>query len=273
MGRQRLDDYLAEVRHAVLQELDYEAEARNLRTFHHHFERRPGVRVPQPFEAWTRPSVLTMEYIEGQKFDEAVLGMHDWNRASGLLQRFVDTYAWMFHDLYQLHADPHPGNFILMADDTLVFLDFGCIKECDRRFADGVLDIMDACWQQDSLRASRLYQELGFGRPDADPAIYDPTLLRAHHEIFLAPFLEDEVFDFGSWDLRAQMQRFVRKHPAFLKMTPPAEGLLLARVMAGIKGLLNKTNARLNVHRMAVATARRRGRLTGEPRKAAGDAR
>ncbi|MGM0575683.1 MAG: ABC1 kinase family protein [Myxococcota bacterium] len=265
VDRRRLEDYLAEVRNAVVEESDYEAEAARLGRFHEVLSERPGVRAPRPFPEWTRRNVLTMEYVRGRKLDEALHEMPAGEEKDALLARFIDTYAWMFHELHELHADPHPGNFVLEEDGGLVVLDFGCVKRCDPAFADGILDIMDACWQRDDERAARRYRELGFGRNDAPEKIYDPTLLRRYHEIVLEPFLVDEAFDFGSWHLRARMQRFVLDNPAFLKLVPPAEGLLVMRVMGGIKGLLHKAGGRVNVHRMAVETARRCGRLTGPP--------
>jgi predicted unusual protein kinase regulating ubiquinone biosynthesis (AarF/ABC1/UbiB family) len=266
VDRRRLDDYLAEVRLAIIAEADYEAEGRNLDRFHAILAEREGVRVPRHYAEWTRPTVLTMEFVAGTKLDEALEAMTDTAARSALLMRFIETYAWMFHERLELHADPHPGNFIIDESGALVMLDFGCVKSCDPAFADGVLDIMDACWQQDDQRVARLYRELGFGRNDPDPRIFDPALLRRYHEIALAPFLHDAEFDFAAWDLRRRMQEFVMEHPVFLKLVPPAEGLLVFRVMSGIKGLLNKMGARLNVHRMAVETARRRGRLSAPPR-------
>lgn len=266
VDRRRLNDYLSEVRRAIIAEADYEAEGRNLDRFSMFLAERAGVRAPIHFAEWTRPTVLTMEFVAGQKLDTALAAMTDEAERTDLLTRFIETYVWMFHERLELHADPHPGNFIVDEAGDLVILDFGCVKSCDPAFADGVLDIMDACWQRDDERVARLYRELGFGRNDPDPKIFDPRLLRAYHEIALAPFLRDEAFDFAGWDLRRQMQGFVREHPAFLKLVPPAEGLLVFRVMSGIKGLLNKSGARINVHGMAVETARRRGRLSGPPR-------
>ena len=79
--------------------------------------------------------------------------------------------------------------------------------------------------------------------------------LRAYHEVILAPFLYDEDFDFAAWRLRSEMQRFLLRHPNFLRLVPPAEAILPARVMSGIKGLLTKLGARMNTYRMSIATA------------------
>ncbi len=265
LDKQRVERYLHEVREALLQEADYVAEGRNLARFHDIFASSDRVRVPRPFPEWTRRNVLTMEYIAGTKLDEALAARPVGPERDELLELFVETYAWMFHDLGELHADPHPGNFILDPEGRLAILDFGCVKTIDRRLSDGILDILDACWQHDDLRAATLYRDLGFGRTNGH-ALFDPDLLGEYHELVLSPYLGDAPFDFGAWELRAPMQRMFLEHPSFLRLTPPAGLIMVFRVMGGIKGLLNKLDCTLNVHRMAVDVARRNGRLTAEPR-------
>jgi len=150
-------------------------------------------------------------------------------------------------------------------DGELVFLDFGCVKDCDVRFTDGILDILDACWQNDDDRAAALYRELGFGGSDPDPGLFDPKVLRKYHEIALAPLITPGVFDFKAWQMRRDLQEFVFKHPVFFKWVPPASGLMTMRVMGGIKGLFHKIGAHVDVYTMAIDTARRAGRLTARP--------
>ena len=261
--RERLQAYLHEIRSAVLEESNYEAEAENLARFRTMLAEVEGVRVPRPFFEWTRRTVLTMEYIAGTKLDEALQELPaDEPRRASLLRRFVGTYSWMLHDRYKLHADPHPGNFIVDEHDNLVFLDFGCVKDCEPRFADGILDILDACWSRDDQRAARLYQTLGFGRKGSTAALFDPGLLREYHEIALEPLITPGPFDFASWDMARRLNRFVLRHPVFLRWVPPAEALMVFRVMGGIKGLCTKVGARLDVHAMALECAQRNGRLT-----------
>jgi predicted unusual protein kinase regulating ubiquinone biosynthesis (AarF/ABC1/UbiB family) len=267
--KKRIDDYLEEVRRAIEAESDYLAEARNLSHFHEVLSERPGVTCPRPFLEWTRPNVLVMELIQGRKLDEALLAMTDAAAKTELLERFVSMYSWMLHERGELHADPHPGNFLVTEGGGLVVLDFGCVKTCEETFANGILDIMDCCWQGDDQRAADTYKRLGFGKDSHGSEVFDAARLREYHEIGLEPFLRDEEFHFADWDMRRRLQRFILDWPTFLKMTPPAEGLLIFRVLGGIKGLLTKVDGRLNVHRMAVETARRSGRLTGEPLRSA----
>lgn len=262
----RIDEYFGEIRDALEQECDYRIEAANLAEYAQVLASRERVRVPRPHPAWTTREVLTMEYLEGVKIDEHLAAMPTGAERTELCERFVATHSWMLHDRYQIHCDPHPGNFLVQADGTLVFLDFGCVKSCDARFADGILDILDACWQHDDERAAAVYRELGFGASDAPASLFDPKTLRQYHEIVLEPLITDCDFEFARWEMRRRLQSFVMSNPVFLRWVPPAEGLQIFRVMGGIKGLMVKSDAKLNVYRMAVETARRAGRLTGPPK-------
>ena len=244
----RMDDYFEEIRRALVDECDYRIEAQNLADYAALLSERPGVRVPAPHPEWTTREVLTMEFVEGQKLDEALAAMDEGEARTELCRRFVGTYSWMLHDRYQLHCDPHPANFLLDGDGNLVFLDFGAVKNTDARFTDGILDI---------------YKALGFGKEGKD--LFDPVVLRQYHEIVLAPLIVDREFEFAEWDMNRRLNEFVMANPIFLRWHPPAEGLMIFRVMGGIKGLMVKVGARFNVHRMAVETARRAGRLTAPP--------
>ncbi len=259
--RERLDAYMAEIRETIIQEADYEDEARKLMHFHELFEQREGVRAPRPFIEWTRKNVLVMEYVEGTKLDTALLEMSHDERLPWL-ERWVQTYTWMFHELFELHADPHPGNFLLEEDGTMVVLDFGSVKKFDERFADSMLELIDTCWTDRPERAKELYIELGFGGKNVNWDKIKPELLADYHDIVLKPFLRDEPFDFSTWTPGKDSREFMLGNPPFMKLVPPAQALPYFRMLSGVKGMLVRMEAKINVHDMAYQTAKRRGVLS-----------
>ncbi len=256
---ERLEECFEEVRRIVLEETDYVAEADKMGRLHSVLQSRPGVIAPRPIEKWTRPSVLVMKYMEGEKLDEALAEIDDHDRRRTLLERWVETYAWMFHEAHLLHADPHPGNFLLDEQDQIVMLDFGCVKDVDPTFSDGILDVLVSYWEGDYEEMLKSYRRAGYG-VDGSETI-DLELLAQYNDIILAPFARNEPFCFGDWQPAMEAKKFLLRHPSFWKMPPPAEGLAFFRVLSGIKGLLYKLDARINVYPMAVEIARRRGRL------------
>lgn len=264
-SKKRLDSYLQEIRQALNEELDYENEAHNLERFQSILAQRDHVRAPKPYLKWTRQTVLVMEYMEGQKLDEALSEIEQGPRRQEIMERWVSLFSWMFHEKMQLHADPHPGNFLLADDDTLVLLDFGSVKDFEAEFTDGFLDILDACWQDDRNRAVEAMLDVGFGGDDLSADDLDADLLAEYNAIVLEPFLQNEPFDFSTWAPARDGKMFMMRHPSFFRLMPPSDALPYMRVLSGVKGLLSKLNARINVAQPAIETARRRGRLTGEP--------
>jgi predicted unusual protein kinase regulating ubiquinone biosynthesis (AarF/ABC1/UbiB family) len=262
IDRERLETYFEEIKDILRKESDYVQEADNLERFGELMADREGLRTPKPYKQWCSESVLVMEYVDGEKLDHKLERMGDGPERRDLLYRWVSTYSWMFHELMELHADPHPGNFLLDDDNNLVMLDFGCVQSIDEELADGVLEVLDACWDNDMERAVETYARIGFGTEGPEDASIDHELLAQYHDIILAPFMRDEVFDFSDWKPAWEGKKFVMRHPSFLKLVPPANALLYMRVLSGIKGLLFKLDAKLNVYNMAVETAERRGVLT-----------
>lgn len=262
--RERLDRYFAEIKEVLMTEADYLREADELERWQEILTAKPFLQAPKPFKEFTRKNVLVMEFIEGDKLDVAIEKMDEDDKELWL-RRWIEIYVWMFHELSELHADPHPGNFLFSTRDgqtVLTLLDFGCVRKFDPAFTDGILELLDTCWQDDPERAVEIYQRIGFGGERLDFSTLSPTLVAQYHDIVLTPFLRDEAFDFGNWQPAFESKKFMMSNPAFLALTPPPDALMYFRVLSGIKGLLGRFGAQINVYPLAVETARRRGVLT-----------
>lgn len=262
--RQRLDNYFAEIRDVLMAEANYLGEADELERWQEILKAKPFLRAPKPFKEWTRKNVLVMEYVEGDKLDDALEKMEEDER-NVWLERWIEIYVWMFHELSELHADPHPGNFLMSRVDgemRLTMLDFGCVRRFTPQFTDDMLELLDTCWEDDPTRALHIYKRLGFGGNKLDPTTLPPKLIADYHDIVLAPFLRDEPFRFGGWTPAHASRQFMLSNPAFLALTPPADALMYFRVLSGIKGLLGRFNAEINVYSLAVETAEKRGVLS-----------
>ena len=110
---------------SIRQELDYRLEARNAETLRKNFAGHPHVKVPRVYWTYTRPRVLTLEYVDGtQLADLDTLGYRPEQR-----RRLAEvlTEAWMTmifrHGFF--HADPHPANILVLAPDRIALVDFG----------------------------------------------------------------------------------------------------------------------------------------------------
>lgn len=113
---------VAELRELLLPQVDMEVEARNMTALARNFANHPFVIIPRVHAALTRPSVLTMEYMEGipgRDFEQVGIP-----RAQ-LARRFQDAIYTMLYMHGVAHGDPHPGNVRFTADGKVIFLDFG----------------------------------------------------------------------------------------------------------------------------------------------------
>ncbi len=257
MTKERAEEFVQEARDAILGETDYLQEMRNLQRFGKLYADWPGVRIPGAIEEHCRGTMLVMEFIEGEKFDDALCAIPDKARRSEILQRFLELYVHMFHEEFVIHADPHPGNFMLDAEDNIVLLDFGCIRDFAPERADSILYMLDAFWADDIDRLSGYLRQYGFGREGMNWPSNE--VIREYHHLILEPVVRDQTYNYSQWQVHAKVRAFVRRNPSWLQLVPPAELLLYFRLLAGVKGLVTRVDADLNLYTLAKAVSRKRG--------------
>jgi|CXWL01.1.fsa_nt_gi predicted unusual protein kinase regulating ubiquinone biosynthesis (AarF/ABC1/UbiB family) len=195
-----VDQMMADVAHKLAEELDYEHEAAQLAWFRERVT-LPGIVIPRPFPKQSSRRVLTMERLDGLHLDQWLATNPDQatrNRAGQLL------LDWFFHSLFELgrvHADPHPGNFLFMADGRIGVLDFGCTQAIAPAFLQILLRAWNALLHGGSAQDIRLaYVDLGVIDKDLDQARFERDLLPAMLPIVnwqLEPF-RASAFDFAT---------------------------------------------------------------------------
>src|SRR4051794_5415008 len=115
-----------EIRERIGEELDYELEAQNQRSLARVFRGHPFIVVPDVVSSLSRERVMVTEYVEGMKFDDVKNEPQEvGNRVGEIVFRFF--FGCMYRHR-QFSGDPHPGNFLLMEDGKVAFLDFGLFK-------------------------------------------------------------------------------------------------------------------------------------------------
>ena len=116
---------VSEFAEAVTREVDYANERRNQQRFASHFADDPTVHVPTVYESYSNDGVLTMEYIDGIKPSQIERLRQAGLNPPLIAKRGADFVLKQVFDHGFFHCDPHPGNFLVMADNVLVPLDFG----------------------------------------------------------------------------------------------------------------------------------------------------
>ena len=118
-----------ELKERVMEELDYELEAQSQRSFARAYRDHPFIHVPDVVTRLSTTRVLVSEWVEGVGFEEvAALPDEERDRFGEIVFRFC--FGSIYH-LRHFNADAHPGNYLLMPDGRVAFLDFGMTKQLD----------------------------------------------------------------------------------------------------------------------------------------------
>lgn len=184
-GIERVHDALVDL---LRRETDYVHEASCMVRMAKNFEDEPDLLFPSVVSEFSTRDVLTMTFMEGVKitrFDEyEKLGIDRVAVASRLVRSF---YKQLFVDRF-FHADPHPGNFLVQAGPTpdepkIVFLDFGAISEVRAELVEGLIDILQGVFVEDSSLALKGFRRMGFVAEEGNKELLERTVMTYFHKL------------------------------------------------------------------------------------------
>ncbi|MDQ1688454.1 MAG: ubiquinone biosynthesis protein [Frankiaceae bacterium] len=155
------------LRRVVLEELDYVNEAANLERFAANFADEPSIEVPGLHRDLSRGRVLVMDWVEGENLGRA-LREADHETAEEAARLLVDSYLKQILVDGFLHADPHPGNFLLQPGPKLGFVDFGACAAISEATRHGLRDLYRSGLEQDPAMAGQALDALGFRTRSGD---------------------------------------------------------------------------------------------------------
>ena len=119
-----LEGHLRHFVDGILEQTDLRIEAANYEKFRKNFKRVKKVRFPKVFPELSGERVMTMEFVRGEKISASLK-----DRFPDLASRLREVFLKMCFDDGLLHADLHPGNFLVAADGTITIFDVGLTKE------------------------------------------------------------------------------------------------------------------------------------------------
>ena len=238
-----------ELRLRVMEELDYEYEAQSQRSFARAYRDHPFIYVPDVLTRLSRRRVLVTEYVEGLQFpDVKELPRADRDRFGEIIFRFC--FGSIYH-LQQFNADAHPGNYLLMADGRVAFLDFGMTKRLDRDQIELEQRAVDAAARRDPEALRAALHDLGFVK---NPSKFDAERLMEHVMVVGGWYMEDREVELtpervmkvieSTSDPRSEYFDLMRRESL------PAEELMGRRMETGVLAVLAQLRARRNWHRI-----------------------
>lgn len=123
----RPKELLASFKRSILEELDFRKEASHISRFYTHFEGDADVKIPKLYPKFSNTKVITLEFIDGIKIsrtDELKQAGFDLKR---IAQKGFDAYFKQIFEWGYFHADPHPGNLMVLPGEVIAILDFGMV--------------------------------------------------------------------------------------------------------------------------------------------------
>ncbi|MCB1042990.1 MAG: AarF/ABC1/UbiB kinase family protein [Acidobacteria bacterium] len=222
-------DFVHEFSEAIHKEVDYTLEASNIERFRRHFEGDERVYIHKVYKHLSTQRVLTLEYIEGVKpiSSEALT-------AAGLdAKQVADRGATlMLEQVFKhrfFHADPHPGNLLILPDGAISYLDFGMMGRLDRTSRELVADLLIAIVDQDEVRAADVLLKL-VRAPD------DLPLQRIQNdvaEVMDRYLIGTSLDEMALGDLLNHLLKLAAKY----RLSMPSDMFLLLKSLAMIEGI------------------------------------
>ncbi len=197
---QDTDKYFKEVENKLLEETDYKLELEQSQWIAAKCKDIPFLKFPTYYPEFSSEKILTMDWMHGLHVSEYVAkGNPDVFVNNQLGQTLWDFYMYQIHHLRKVHADPHPGNFLIDNDKNLVALDFGCVKAIPDDFYSPYFELADLNYQENKNQFELILFDLEILRKDDTPneVIYLSNLFGRLIKILTLPFSQKE-FDFGN---------------------------------------------------------------------------
>ncbi len=250
-----MDHYLQEVEARLLEETDYELELKRSKEISEACSSIQGLIFPEYYAELSGKRVLTMDWLSGKHLDDYLASapsQEERNRAGQILWDFYDH---QIHTLRQVHADPHPGNFLFREDGSLGVIDFGCVKQLPEAFYALYFQLMQPALAKDEATFSALLYKLDFLlKTDKTEEVTHFTQIYSEVlELLGRPFFST-YFDFSDQDYFAEIyalsdlynnDKMLRKAKA---ARGPRDAIYLNRTYFGLYSILNKLGAKINTH-------------------------
>ena len=249
------EKYFKEIEGKLLEETDYDLEITQSKEMREACAHIDNLLFPNYYEELSNDKIITMDWMHGDHLSEFAKYNSDQDKADRIGQALWDFYMFQMHELKQVHADPHPGNFLITEEGQLVAIDFGCIKKVPKEFYTPYFELaVPENINNPKVFREKLY-ELEILREDdsEDELEFFSALFHEMLSLFTQPFHRDE-FDFSDevfFGKIAELGEKYSKDSEIRKMNGNRGSkhfLYINRTFFGLYNLLNDLKARVKIN-------------------------
>jgi len=249
------EKYFKEVEHKLIEETNYILELEQSHQITTACSVIPNMQFPKYYRELSSERILTMDWMNGTHLGEFTQTDFDPELGNVLGQALWDFYMFQIHKLRRVHADPHPGNFLVSGDAKLIAIDFGCIKQIPNDFYLPYFELAkEENINNDKIFMEKLYELEILTPTDSEEELkFFKALFKEMLTIFTSPF-HKETFDFGDegfWSKIANLSERYSKDEQIRKMNGNRGSkhfLYINRTFFGLYNLLHDLKAKVNVN-------------------------
>jgi len=252
MDEKELDIYMKEVESKMLEETDYELEVRRSVEFSEACRNLPNLVFPDYYQKFSSKRIITMDWIEGLHMKEFLDTNPSQETRNKIGQALWDFYNFQQHELKAVHADPHPGNFLITPDEKLGVIDFGCVKVIPDDFYYPFFSLTSSDLMQNKEQTISYFRELEMiweGDSKEQVEFYYQHYRDMIH-LFSSPYRESS-FDFGDDSFIYSLYEYgerISRMPEFKQARGVKHFIYINRTNFGLYTLLNQLKAVVNTH-------------------------
>lgn len=255
VSQKELDFYISEVQSTLLEETDYLHELEMAQFLKKACEKIPHLHIPAYHREFSSERVLTMDWVDGILLTEWLESKPDEPLKKQVAQTIWDTFLFQIQELGLVHADPHPGNFIIREDGTLCLIDFGCVKRIEADFYQRFFRLLLPDVLNDPIQLHHTLENLDFfSESDSEEdRRYLFESLQYSLKLLAEPF-QSESFNFGAWNYMKgiynqgeDLAKEIRKRK-INSARGPREAIYILRTFYGLYLILAKIGQPVDLH-------------------------
>jgi predicted unusual protein kinase regulating ubiquinone biosynthesis (AarF/ABC1/UbiB family) len=192
------DKYFKEVEDKLIEETNYLLELEQSQEVVAACKKIDHLVFPEYYPEFSSEKIITMDWMTGIHLSEFTARNENQETGNQLGQALWDFYMYQIHILRKVHADPHPGNFLVNENNQLVALDFGCMKKIPDDFYIPYFELIyPIVINNEHLFNEKLFELEILRKDDSKEEIaYFTAMFYDLLSLFTKPF-QEETFDFS----------------------------------------------------------------------------
>lgn len=244
----KITEIIDEFKASILAELDYTLEGRNAHKIAMNFKNDKDVKVPEVYWDHTTERVLTMEFVKGIKLDENELLVQEGYQPKIIAEKLIQNlFEQILMDGF-FHADPHPGNVMILPNHQLLFIDFGMVGRLTPMMKDHLTDMIIALARQNTHAIVKAIYRMGVVPDDVNDDMMRADMEELRDKYYDVPFSQVSLGEAVN-----DLFNVASKH----QIRIPADLSLVGKTLVTLEGTVERLDPDISIVKIAQPFAKR----------------